>query len=140
MHFSQALTLLTFQNTSSDHSINSTWLTLAFQEAFAANAHVYHHYLSNSKYKQSDFKRLWWCLLIRDRIFALGMRQPLRILPSHFDTASQCPLLLEALSMKFQTSEVYDPETRMMLLKVLTSQCRLVPALTALIIAVYPPD
>ncbi|KAJ5552232.1 hypothetical protein N7494_001610 [Penicillium frequentans] len=137
---SQALTLLTFQSTGSDHLINSTWLTLAIQQARAADAHVYHHYPSNGKYKQSVLKRLWWCLVIRDRIIALGMRRPLQILPSHFDTTSHCPLLLEDLSMEIHASEVYDPETKVMLSKVLTSQCRLVTALTTLIMAVYPPD
>ncbi|KAJ5986168.1 hypothetical protein N7451_010533 [Penicillium sp. IBT 35674x] len=140
LRLSQALTLLTYQSTGSDHLINSTWLALAIRQACAANAHVYHHYPSNGPYKQSDLKRLWWCLVIRDRIIALGMRRPLQILPSHFDTTSHCPLLLEDLSSEIHASGVYDPETKVMLFRVLTSQCRLVAALTTLIMAVYPAD
>lgn len=140
MRLSQALTLLTFQSTGSDHLINTTWLTLAIQQAFAANAHVSDRSPTNAKYKRSDLKRLWWCLVVRDRIIALGMRRSLQILPSHFDAASQCPLLLADLSEETHASEVYDPETKVMLCKVLTSQCQLVAALTSLIMAVYPPD
>ncbi|OQE04405.1 hypothetical protein PENVUL_c033G05563 [Penicillium vulpinum] len=136
---SRALLLLTYQSTRSDHLSNTTWLVLAIQQARAANAHLYRHYPAESKYKRSDLKRLWWCVVVRDRIIALGMRRPLQILPAHFDTTSRDLLLVDDLYDEVYSSKVYDPESKIMLCKIMTSQCQLALALTDLIMIVYPP-
>ncbi|KAJ5356145.1 hypothetical protein N7517_010754, partial [Penicillium concentricum] len=140
LSLAQASLLLTFQSTRLDHLSNTTWLALAIQQGRAANAHLYHHYPDESKYKRSDLKRLWWCLVIRDRTIALGMRRPLQILPAHFDPKSRDVLLVGDLYDEIYSSEVYDPETKIMLCKIMTSHCQLALALTDLIMMVYPPS
>ncbi|KAF3393962.1 hypothetical protein F1880_004799 [Penicillium rolfsii] len=136
----QALTLLTYQSTGTDHLSNTTWLGLAIQQAQLINAHLYYRYPVQARYNRSDLKRLWWCLIIRDRIVSLGMRRPLQILPTHFDVASRDPLMMDDLSDEIHTSRVYDSETKGMLCKIMTSLCRLAVSLTNVIMTLYPLD
>lgn len=68
------------------------------------------------------------------------MRRPIQILPDHFDTSSQDPVLLDDLEDEIDVSEVYNHETKKMLCQLLTSQCQLAVVLTPLITTVYPPS
>lgn len=68
------------------------------------------------------------------------MRRPLQILPTHFDVASRDPLLMDDLSDEIHTSQVYDPETKETLCKIMTSLCRLAVSLTNVIMTLYPLD
>lgn len=38
--------------------------------------------------KQKEWKRIWWCCYMRDRLVALGMRRPIRIRDDDFDVAT----------------------------------------------------
>ncbi|KAJ5912019.1 uncharacterized protein N7473_001322 [Penicillium subrubescens] len=136
----QALTLLTYQSSGTNHLSNTTWLGLAIQQAHLIHAHLYHRCPVEGRYKRSELKRLWWCLIIRDRIVSLGMRRPLQILPTHFEVASRDPLLMDDLSDEIHTSQVYDSETKEMLCKIMTSLCRLAVSLTNVIMTLYPLD
>lgn len=130
--------LLSYYCSKPDPLSNTTWLAVAIQHARAINAHLYHRYLAKSKQTRFKLKRIWWSLIIRDRVIALGMRRSLQILPSHFDLFSQPPLALEDLEDEIHASEVYDAHTKTILCKVLTSQCQLAVALTTLLMTVYP--
>ena len=68
------------------------------------------------------------------------MRRPLQILPAQFDVVSREPLLIDDLSDEIESSQVYDPETKEMLCKIMTSLCRLAASLTNLIMTLYPLD
>lgn len=68
------------------------------------------------------------------------MRRPLQILPARFDVVSREPLLTEDLSDEIESSQVYDPETKKILCKIMTSLCRLAASLTNLIMTLYPLD
>ncbi|KAF7715973.1 Fungal Zn(2)-Cys(6) binuclear cluster domain-containing protein [Penicillium ucsense] len=140
LRISQALTLLTYQSSGTDHLSNSTWLGLAIQQARLANAHLYYRCPPRAKYKRSDLKRLWWCMIIRDRIISLGMRRPLQILPKQFDVMTRDPLEVDDLSDEIHTSRVYDADTKRVLCRIMTSLCQLVASLTSLIDALYPLD
>ena len=137
---SQAAALLSYESSSSDISGNSTWLALAVQHARIINAHLYDHLPENGSYKRSDLKRLWWSLILRDRIIALGMRRPLQILPSSFEVAFPEILQLQDFADEKHSSKVYDPEIKSALCDIISSQCSLAIALTPLIMTIYPPD
>ncbi|KAJ5226530.1 hypothetical protein N7468_007755 [Penicillium chermesinum] len=137
---SQALALLSYESSSSDPSGNSTWLALAIQYARMVNANAYDHMPKNGSYKVSDLKRLWWCLILRDRIIALGMRRPLQILPGHFCVNSASHLEVEDLRDEINASKVYEPQAKRALAALLSSQCRLAAVLTPLIMILHPSD
>lgn len=135
----QAAILLTYRCSSIDQLSNTTWLALGIQHARAVKAHVYHRYPVNERATRVTLKRLWWCLIIRDRLLSLGVRRALQILPYHFDVASHSPLTREDLEDEVHASEVYDAATKKRLIDILTSQCHLAVAMTSLLMTVYPP-
>ncbi|KAL3458244.1 fungal-specific transcription factor domain-containing protein [Aspergillus heterothallicus] len=131
----QASLLLTYYSTDAERSNNSRWLRTAIRHAKKERAHLYHH-LQPSK-RTLDLKRLWWCCMIRDRIISLGMRRPIQITPDEFDL-NQPGLSFEDLQEECFQSEVYDPEAKVALCRVLASLCHLVVAVTGSILLVYP--
>jgi hypothetical protein len=111
---------------------------VAIQHARAANAHLYYRYPDQGRDKRTDLKRIWWSVILRDRIIAIGMRRPIQVHPVHFDASSHDPLVLDDLEDEINESEVYDANTKRMLCTILTSQCRLATAVTMLITTIYP--
>jgi hypothetical protein len=75
--------------------------------------------------------------MIRDRIISLGMRRPIQITPDEFDL-NQPGLSFEDLQEECLQSEVYNPEAKVALCRVLASLCHLVVAVTESILLVYP--
>ncbi|KAL4742357.1 fungal-specific transcription factor domain-containing protein [Aspergillus similis] len=136
---SQACLLLTWYSTDAERSTNSRWLRIAIRYAKKEQAHLYHKLPQlESKRKVSDLKRLWWCCMIRDRIISLGMRRPIQITPDEFDLQLQEGLSFQDLEEECMNSEVYNPETKIALCRVLASLCHLVAAVTDVIMLVYP--
>ncbi|KAL2820323.1 fungal-specific transcription factor domain-containing protein [Aspergillus granulosus] len=131
----QAALLLTYYSTDAERSNNSRWLRTAIRHAKKERAHLYHHLQPSQK--TLDLKRLWWCCMIRDRIISLGMRRPLQITPDEFDL-NQPGLSFEDLQEECLQSEVYNPETKVALCRVLASLCHLAVAVTGSILLVYP--
>lgn len=132
----QASLLLTYHNSCSDQLQNSTWLAIAVQHARSINAHQYYCIPEGYKYRPSDLKRLWWSIVIRDRIISLGTRRAIQIMPDRFD-CFRCSMTVEDLQNEIDCSEVYDSETKAALCKVLNGLCELVTALTTLLAVVY---
>lgn len=83
-------------------------------------------------------KRVWWSILIRDRILPLGLRRHLQITPRTFDLSLD-PMTEADLEDEIYNSEVYDPDTKRLLAKVLQVQCELCMVLTNVIMLVYAP-
>ncbi|KAL4867675.1 fungal-specific transcription factor domain-containing protein [Aspergillus spectabilis] len=133
---SQASLLLTYYTTDAERSTNSRWLRIAIRHAKKERAHLYYHLQTNRK--TTDLKRLWWCCMIRDRIISLGMRRPIQITREEFDF-HQLGLSFQDLEDECLHSEVYTPDTKVALCRVLASLCHLVVAVTDLIMLVYPP-
>ncbi|KNG83429.1 hypothetical protein ANOM_009702 [Aspergillus nomiae NRRL 13137] len=115
LRLGQAAVLLTYRCSSTDRLSNTTWLALGIQHARAVKAHVYHRYPTNERAARVTLKRLWWCLILRDRLLSLGVRRALQILPCHFDVSSHSPLTyadLEdelAATMTLLLMTVYPP-------------------------------
>ncbi|KAL5340706.1 fungal-specific transcription factor domain-containing protein [Aspergillus crustosus] len=132
---SQASLLLTYYTTDAERSTNSRWLRIAIRHAKKERAHLYYHLQPNRK--TTDLKRLWWCCIIRDRIISLGMRRPIQITRDEFDFRQLGPSFQD-LEDECLNSEVYTPDTKIALCRVLSSLCHLVVAVTDLIMLVYP--
>ena len=138
---SQACLRLTYYTTDAERSSNSRWLRIAIRYAKKERAHLYGQLPEGPDLgvgrKTSDLKRLWWCCMIRDRIISLGMRRPIQITPDDFDH-HQSGLSFQDLEEECLNSEVYPPEAKVALCRVLASLCHLVVAVTDVIMLVYP--
>lgn len=136
----QACSLLSYESSASDIFCNSTWLALAIQHARSINAHLYDQFPDTGTYKKSCLQRLWWSLILRDRIIALGMRRPLQILTSHFDVSLPVHLHPQHFVDTRCLSNVYNPEVKRSLCDISLAQCTLAIALTPVIMMIYPPS
>ncbi|CZR68248.1 uncharacterized protein PAC_18147 [Phialocephala subalpina] len=133
----QASLLLSFHSTSLSAHDNTSWLSTAVQYARDANLHLYYCTPGLSSRQRSLKKRLWWCCVLRDRVIALGVRRHIQITPDHFDLSQEVPME-DDFAGEIERSEVYDSETKRLLVKAFAVQCQLAVALTSTIMAVYP--
>ncbi|CEL10214.1 hypothetical protein ASPCAL13338 [Aspergillus calidoustus] len=136
MTASRAALLLTFYCSDFDVDANSEWLRLAIREARAAQAcHLQSKGLASDP-DQTDFRRLWWSCLIRDRTLALGMRRPLQI-----TGGDSYPHMLttDDVSDEIFGSVVYTYEVKSALFELLTSLCHFATAVTELATIAFPP-
>lgn len=101
---------------------------------------IYDRLSENESYKESDLKRLWSCLTLRDRIIALRMRRPLQILPSHFYVYLANHLQFMDLADEIYTSKVYNPKAKSTFCALLSCQCRVAVVLTPLIMIIHASD
>ncbi|CEL08458.1 hypothetical protein ASPCAL11608 [Aspergillus calidoustus] len=134
----QGSLLLTHHSSSSDLHAGSLWLSIAIQNAIVYNAlHPSPAPSANPtaistqgpSTKQENIKRrIWWSILLRDRIIPLGLRRHPQITPQTMDlTGESCltPLGERDLEDEISCSEVYDAETKRLLARVLGIQCEL---------------
>lgn len=127
---------------------NSSWLSAAIQHAKNAEAHHYSALsddISSSMSptqlkKQNTLKRLWWSCVIRDRILPLGFRRSLKITTSHFDFSAHPGLGYADLAEEIEHSRVYNAETKVQLIQLLSQIVELCSILTDLIMLVFPLD
>ncbi|KAL2787775.1 fungal-specific transcription factor domain-containing protein [Aspergillus keveii] len=134
---SRAALLLTFYSSDFDVYANSEWLCIAIREARVTQAKHVHSEELMSDADQTDFRRLWWSCLIRDRTLALGMRRPLQI-----TAADPYPPMLTAddVSDEIFGSVVYTYEVKSALFELLTSLCHFATAVTELASIAFPPS
>ncbi|OJD11753.1 hypothetical protein AJ78_07536, partial [Emergomyces pasteurianus Ep9510] len=135
----QGSILLTYQSSSVDFHAGSLWLTNAIQHAILYGAHLYNSESNINDPQRGTKKRLWWSILLRDRILPLGLRRYPQITPQHFDLSLDC-ITEEDLQDEIHNSEVYNPETKSILANVLRVQCQLAIVLTGVIMIVYAPN
>ncbi|PGH09318.1 hypothetical protein GX51_00760 [Blastomyces parvus] len=135
----QGAILLTYQSSSIDFHAGSLWLTTAIQHAILYGAHLYNNKSNVNDPHRGTKKRLWWSILLRDRILPLGLRRYPQITPQHFDLSLDC-LTEEDLQDEIYNSEVYNAETKRILANVLRVQCQLAIVLTGVIMIVYAPN
>ncbi|KAH8682212.1 hypothetical protein BX600DRAFT_492282 [Xylariales sp. PMI_506] len=150
VHLSQAALLLSHWSPNFTHAFkkaNSTWLSIAIQNAKSAEAH---HYSAappvssmadpiQSK-KQNVLKRLWWSCIIRDRILPLGLRRSLKITRSHFDFDANPGLGYTDLADEIDRSKVYNSGTKRCLIEIFVQVVELCAVLTDIIMLVFPLD
>lgn len=134
----QAALLLTFQFSSVEPHAGSTWLAIGIQNAIVAQAHNFQAPGASSEHKKKR-KMLWWSLFWRDRVVTLGLRKPLQITSSSFNTDIE-PITAHDLADELDSSSVYDCRTKRHLADVLTFQCRLAIILTETLSICYGPN
>ncbi|KAI3576739.1 fungal-specific transcription factor domain-containing protein [Fusarium oxysporum f. sp. albedinis] len=89
----QALLLMTYwYETSEDKKGAWHWIGVAISLAYTLCLHRDPSTTSMSSARQKLYKRIWWSCFMRDRLIALGMRQPSRIHDKDFDV----PMLEES--------------------------------------------
>lgn len=136
----QGTLLLSYHSPNSNETmISFIWLGIAIQFAKTGDAHRYNVNNAISRKQRNIYKRLWWCCILRDRIYPLGARRPIQITPEHFDFTVK-PLVIEDLGNEIERSMVYDARTKRTLAELLFTQCELAVALTNVIMTVYPND
>ncbi|KAL2813411.1 fungal-specific transcription factor domain-containing protein [Aspergillus granulosus] len=134
---SKATLLLTYYSSDFDVYSNSQWLHIAIKEANMVRAsHLVPESFANEA-ERSEFKRLWWCCLIRDRIISLGMRRPLQI------TLERGHPYIQMLTTNDMNDEIfgsleYSYETKSALFELLTSLCHFATAVTELLTIAFP--
>lgn len=129
----------------------STWLGVAIQQAKLAEAHRYAsvvpaHWTGPQpaalRKHQNSLKRLWWCIIMYDRVLAVCTRRPLQITRAHFDVDAphHAPLGADDLADEMERSRVYNPGTRKALVDIFALHTKLAVVLTDLLVEVWPLD
>ncbi|VUC26258.1 unnamed protein product [Clonostachys rosea] len=133
----QTCLLLSLQATLFEPSLNSMWLSKAISHAESAGADKYFSQAPMDAGRILENKRLWWCCILRDRMIAVGVRRSIQVTPDRFDFKN--PGLEEAdLAEEIETSEVYSPEMKSLLVRIIVAQCALAVAMTWTMTVVYP--
>lgn len=89
---------------------------------------------------KSSFELTWFrCIILRDRILPLGVRRSIQITRENFDFTT--PRLSEKdLEREFESSCVYDAETKRDLARIFLAQLDLAVELTDALSYVYPAN
>lgn len=86
--------------------------------------------------KSIILKRIWWCVLLRDRILSLGLRRPLQVrqdIPSKVLTADD-------FQYELGKSAVHDSETQKKVFMVISFACRLALTVTPALELLYSTE
>ncbi|KAH8675040.1 fungal-specific transcription factor domain-containing protein [Ilyonectria robusta] len=113
------------------------WLDIAIQQAKNAEAHN-HEVIRTWPKRRAVLKRLWWCCIIRDRIFGMGMRNGIKITRNDFDFQIQNALGFADLSDEIENSKVHDPGTKRRLVEIFELLIELCIMLTDILDLAFP--
>lgn len=125
------------QTTVLDFFSGTHWLSVATQLAKSTDAST----LNDDVGCESDAiakKRLWWCIIVRDRIHSLALRRPTQLGPEQ----GRIPLdyLNEVdLEQEIESSSVYAPQEKRRLLMIFRLQCHLAVIITEIVDIAYAP-
>ena len=136
---SQAALLLaswSFPGSNVSHKPGVPWLSIAIQHAKNADAHRYEDF--GTSYDHAVLKRLWWCCIVRDRVFSLVTRRGIQIDSSQFDSHFRPPLGLFDLADEFHRSKVHDLSTKVQLAKIFHLLVELCIVLTDILQLAFP--
>lgn len=91
---------------------------------------------------QNGLKRLWWCIVLRDRILSLSYRTCIQVTRAQFDfdAEAHAPLSFADLASEIERSRVYNSGTKKSLIEMLAHHIQLMVALTDLLVLVWPLD
>ncbi|KAL4895623.1 hypothetical protein BDV59DRAFT_211269 [Aspergillus ambiguus] len=125
----QGAILLSHHVSPDDPQIGSLWLANATQNAVM---------LGKQPTPQSDQvedcvkKRLWWSILLRDRILCLGLRRRTQVTSKHFN--AEANYFDESdFADEINYSNVYNRSSKRILIEVLQQQCRLAVLVTDMV-------
>jgi hypothetical protein len=113
------------------------WLSIAIQHARDAEAHNYKAF-SGHPAEYIARKRLWWCCIIRDRLFSLGMRRPIQITSAQFDVGRESGLGYYDLVGEVHRSQVHDVSMKARLVDTLELLVQLCTILTDVLELAFP--
>lgn len=116
---------------------STPWLSIAIHYARDSEAHKYQKFSADSE-NYDVLKRLWWCCIIRDRLFSLGMRRGIRITAAQFDVTHSIQLGYSDLASEIHRSKVHDAVTKIKLAEVLEFLVELCIILTDILELAYP--
>lgn len=116
---------------------NTPWLSIAIHYARDSEAHKYHKFGADSE-SHAVLKRLWWCCIIRDRLFSLGMRRGIQITAAQFDITHSVQLGYRDLASEIHRSKVHDCVTKIKLTEILEFLVELCIILTDILELAYP--
>ncbi|KAH8694309.1 hypothetical protein BGW36DRAFT_430319 [Talaromyces proteolyticus] len=134
----QGAILLTFQTTASDLFSGTHWLSVAIQLAKSAEADISDYELGDKNPETLAKKRLWWCIILRDRIHSLALRRPIQLRPDQAHIT--CEYLHETdMEDEIEHSKVYSADEKRQLVHIFRLQCQLAVTITDLITIVYSP-
>ncbi|KAM0414666.1 hypothetical protein ACHAPT_013492 [Fusarium lateritium] len=137
---SQAALLLaswSFPGSSVSRKASVPWLSIAIEHAKNAEAHRYED-LGTAPGDQAVLKRLWWCCIIRDRVFSLVTRRGIQIDGGEFEFDFGAPLGLVDLADEFHRSQVHDLGTKVHLAKIFELLVELCIVLTNILQLAFP--
>ncbi|PLN86931.1 hypothetical protein BDW42DRAFT_189845 [Aspergillus taichungensis] len=129
---SQGCIILSHHTSGEEPQAASLWLTRAIQNAMSIGCKPG----PCEDVEDSLKKRLWWSIILRDRSLCLGLRRRGQVTSLEFGMAAE-PLDEEDFADEIRRSQVYDPDTKRMLVKVLQEQCRLAVLLTEMVSFVF---
>ncbi|EME86062.1 uncharacterized protein MYCFIDRAFT_194222 [Pseudocercospora fijiensis CIRAD86] len=108
--------------------LNTYWITNAIRFARIARADSYHRIKDPVKSKM--LKRIWWGVILRDRILSLGLRRSIQVpLENDWDTEKHV-LQAEDFQPELGNSPMHDTETQLRIFEMLGTMCRLAQCLT----------
>lgn len=133
----QGAILLTFQTTALDLFSGTRWLSAAIQLAKSAEADMFGHNMGCGPDTIAK-KRLWWCIILRDRIHSLALRRPIQLGPGQGRIPTD---YLDEVDMRdeIQNSQVYKEDEKRQLVTIFRHQCHLAVIITELINVAYAP-
>lgn len=128
---------------------SSFWLRVSVEQARLAGAHRYKSldpgFLSGPRHSrvfkhQNSLKRLWWCIILTDRILSLSWRRPIQVTTAQFDVHSEYDLPFDYtdLADEIERSRVYNSGTKRSLIEIFVQMVRLAVALTDLLVLAWP--
>ncbi|CAK1368309.1 Cutinase transcription factor 1 beta [Cercospora beticola] len=128
----QACLLLSYMSPSlSRLQINVGWLIHAHRFAKLAGADSFHRRIEDDRPTAVLLKRIWWGVLFRDRILSFGFRRSLQV---HLEDDSvwlndNSVLNAGDFESELGQSPIYDTETQLKNIEVLSALCRLISRL-----------
>ncbi|KAF9890807.1 hypothetical protein FE257_005378 [Aspergillus nanangensis] len=129
----QGAILLSHHVSPDDPQIGSLWLANATQNAVLLGKQPTP---LSDHVEDSMKKRIWWSILLRDRILCLGLRRRTQVTSKHFN--AEANYFEEAdFEDEINYSNVYDRQAKRVLIEVLQQQCRLAVVVTDMVAFIF---
>ncbi|EME44834.1 hypothetical protein DOTSEDRAFT_52274 [Dothistroma septosporum NZE10] len=110
--------------------VNSYWLKSAAHFAKIAHADHYWHVRATSKAQSTLLKRVWWGVVLRDRILALLLRRTVHVPLEAPWTSQSIVLQANDFEAELGKSHVYQLDAQHRIITVISATCRLMQHLT----------
>ncbi|KAE8368893.1 hypothetical protein BDV27DRAFT_166816 [Aspergillus caelatus] len=129
----QGSVLLAHHTSAHDPQASSIWLMRAIQNAMIVGCGPGP---GDREINLSMMRRLWWSMVLRDRVLSIGLRRRPQITSVEFNMGANW-LKEEDFADEIVNSRVYDPQVKIQLFQVLQEQCKLAVLLTDMVALVF---